>query len=141
MSCKRWVKMLRFFALERLLDVTQNVYSELSDSANPLHTLAKKLLYQYGHAIINNMRQISHIHSKKQTLVRVSFLLDVTYRNYLIEPIVWLLGLIYELFLRPPANNIPTFWFQLGNDVFGKIKLVSEKNFTLNVKKVDLFLW
>ena len=29
MSCKRWVKVLRFFALERLLDVTQNVYSEL----------------------------------------------------------------------------------------------------------------
>ncbi len=27
MSCKRWVKVLRFFALERLLDVTQNVYS------------------------------------------------------------------------------------------------------------------
>ncbi len=27
MSCKRWVKVLRFFALERLLNVTRNVYS------------------------------------------------------------------------------------------------------------------
>ena len=28
MSCKRWVKVSRFFAMERLLDVTRNVYSE-----------------------------------------------------------------------------------------------------------------